>query len=141
MQGDTEITNGQDVIDSRDVIARIEYIERSDCGGDEEFRAEGAAACDDEDCPTCNPDMRDELDRMRKFADEGANSAEDWDHGAALIRHDYAQDYAQQYAEDIGAIGNDAPWPANHIDWEAATEEFLTDYSEVDFDGVTYHVR
>ncbi|KKK55784.1 hypothetical protein LCGC14_3071100, partial [marine sediment metagenome] len=44
-------------------------------------------------------------------------------------------------AEDIGAIAKDTSWPATSIDWEAAANELLIDYSSVDFDGVTYYFR
>jgi len=53
----------------------------------------------------------------------------------------YFQDYAQELAEDIGSINKDAAWPNNHIDWEAAADELLTDYTEVEIGGITYYYR
>jgi hypothetical protein len=46
-----------------------------------------------------------------------------------------------KFADDIDAIDRDAKWPLNHIDWEAAAAELLTDYTSVTFDGVTFWVR
>jgi hypothetical protein len=60
---------------------------------------------------------------------------------AALIRDSYFEDYARQLAEDIGAIDSKASWPNNHIDWEDATDALKQDYTEVDFDGVSYWIR
>ena len=50
--------------------------------------------------------------------------------------------------DDYGPAGSklrlvnaDAAWPANHIDWEAAADALLIDYTEVDFAGETYYIR
>jgi antirestriction protein len=52
-----------------------------------------------------------------------------------------AKAYAQDFAEDIGAIDRNAGWPLGCIDWEAAADELKSDYSSIEFDGVTYWVR
>lgn len=65
----------------------------------------------------------------------------DWLHGATLIHGDYWADYVRQYARDIEAISDSIVWPYTHIDWDAAGEELLLDYTTVDFDGETYYVR
>lgn len=49
--------------------------------------------------------------------------------------------HAQELADDIGAIDRNATWPCNCIDWDEAAEQLQQDYTEVDFDGVTYWVR
>ena len=38
-------------------------------------------------------------------------------------------------------VNRQATWPNNHLDWKAAAEELQLDYTEVDFDGVTYWTR
>ncbi|GAB3830131.1 antirestriction protein ArdA [Kribbella italica] len=35
-------------------------------------------------------------------------------------------DFAQDYADDF--LDREQPWPLNHIDWDAATEDFMQDY-------------
>jgi hypothetical protein len=65
----------------------------------------------------------------------------DWEHGEALIRGSYFEEYAQELAEDIGAIDRNASWPNTCIDWEQAARELAMDYTQVDFDGVTYLMR
>ena len=115
----TEITNSDDIIDSRDVIARIDELE----GMDERD--------DDEDA---------ELAALKALAEEGEASP-DWTYGETLIRESYFQEYAQQLAEDIGAIDPKATWPMNCIDWEQAAKELRYDYTTIDFDGVEYLIR
>lgn len=86
-------------------------------------------------------DEAEELRILNALASQGANSCDDWGHGATLIRDSYFQDYAEEFASDIGAINADATWPNNCIDWERAARELRSDYSSVEFDGVTYWVR
>jgi Antirestriction protein (ArdA) len=64
-----------------------------------------------------------------------------WEFGARFIRDSYFEEYAQELADDIGAINENAGWPNNYIDWEAAARELQYDYSEVDFDGIAYWTR
>lgn len=58
-----------------------------------------------------------------------------------LIAEDYFETYARELAEDIGAVRSDAEWPIRHIDWEAAANELLDDYSEVTLEGHRYYIR
>jgi len=114
------ISNSDDVIDSRDVIARIEELET--------------------DITSLDDDEKDELQALQSLSDE-AISANDWSHGSTLIRDSYFKEYAQQLAEELGLIENDSTWPHNCIDWDQAANELQVDYSSVEFDGVTYWVR
>ncbi len=82
----------------------------------------------------------EELVTLRLLAEQ-IEDAGDYHHGLTLIRETYFTEYAQELAEDIGAINKDAAWPACHIDWEAASDALKMDYSEAEFDGVTYYYR
>ena len=124
-----EITNSEDIIDSRDVLARIEYLE------DE---AEECAECKTE---TCVDSDHEEYRALKSLAEEAEGYASDWTYGAALIRETYFVEYAQEMAEDIGAVGRDLQLPLQHIDWQAAADELKQDYTEVEFDGVPYLVH
>lgn len=127
------INNTQDIIDSRDIIARIEELEedREACAdGIEELTAE---QWDDE--------HGEELDALKSLAAEAEGYAPDWHYGEALIRETYFEEYARELAHDIGAVNEDAGWPGRHIDWEAAAVELKHDYTAVEFDGVTYYIR
>jgi len=85
-------------------------------------------------------DEANEYKQLRDLAEQ-AEGYSDWKDGATLIRESYFKDYAQQLAEDIGAVNADATWPNNCIDWDQAARELEVDYTQVDFDGVTYLIR
>ena len=124
-----EITNSDDIIDSRDVIERIE-----------ELRDELADALEDKDRAVAN-DILGELIPLESLAKEASEYSPDWQYGEALIRDSYFEDYAQELADDIGAIPDGYTWPTSCIDWKAAARDLQVDYTEVDFDGVSYWIR
>lgn len=160
-----EIDNKEDVIDSRDVIARIRELEsereslesalqeakdalsdpdpESAPEGEEleeaaDAVAEAGAALDEFD----DSDEGQELKALLAFQEEAEGYAPDWNHGATLIRDSYFEDYARQLADDLHGRGvRDAEWPFTCIDWEAAADELKQDYTSAEFDGVTYWVR
>lgn len=121
-----EISNSEEIIDSRDVIARIEELESEleDFEGDE----------DDKE------DMTDEL-KVLKALEEAASCSPDWPYGEILINDGYFEEWAEDFARDIGAISFDVQWPLTYIDWDAAAHALRQDYIEVDFDGVVYQIR
>jgi len=157
-----EIDNTQDILDTRDVIARFEELESrrtdladaageaeaEDCAADCAGRIVRAAEC------TCgkadkfadaesalsdwDEENAEELKNLRDFIDEGND---EWKHGETLVRESYFKTYAQELAEDIGALEKCDAWPATCIDWEHATRELQFDYSGADFGDVTYYYR
>lgn len=147
-----DISNSEDIMDSRDIIKRIgelkpfhvellagEYDELDSFATEaeaEDFRQE-------QDKPeewevVEDGDESDELRILTALADEGIT---EWEDGATLIRHSYFTEYAEQLADDLGLINKDVDWPLNHIDWDAAADALKIDYTSVDFDGVEYWVR
>jgi hypothetical protein len=139
-----EIRNTQDIIDSRDVIARIEYLEDLKTAAEEDEDAETTLMSDGEEVKTnadFDTDEYEELKALQALADEASGYAPDWQYGEALIRDSYFTEYAQELAEDIGAVNCDASWPNQYIDWERAADALKADYTSVDFDGVDYWVR
>ena len=136
----TDISNNDDVIDSRDVIARIEELQTER----DSFvlgAPDGSETSNPEGWAEENPDEAEELAILEALAAEASNYAADWGYGEMLIRDSYFRDYAQELAEDIGAINADAKWPNDCIDWERAARELRMDYTFVDFAGVTYWIR
>lgn len=124
-----EISNSDDTIDSRDVIARIE-----------ELRSDLESAIGDSDHDSAD-EIRDELAPLEKLASDG-ESLSDWQYGVTLVRDSYFESYARDLAEDMsGEAIRNASWPFNHIDWDAAAEALKIDYTEIDFDGVAYYAR
>ncbi len=136
----TEISNTQDIIDSREVIDRIEELraEWAESTGDD---PDTYALSGDDWSVGLGEDGAEEIVALLALAHEGEQYAEDWQYGATLIHEDYFTTYAQDLAEDIGYIQRDVSWPYTHIDWDAAADELKVDYSEIEFDGHTYFVR
>ena|SRR5437868_15243805 len=157
------ISNSDDVIDSRNVIARIEELEGDRQGLVDEL--DEATECvkfhhngeldEAGDYPEhiewhrCREalsewdagDDAEELRKLKAFAGEAAGYAADWRHGAMLVHDSHFQKYAEEEAEAMGLINTNASWPYTCIGWEKAATELQQDYTSVDFDGETYWTR
>ena len=123
------IDNSQDIIDSRDIIERLEELEsdREDANEDgtlKEWYVENG----------------EEYDTLKSLV-EDASGSPDCGYGETLIRRSYFRDYAQELAEDCGMMPKDLSWPCNCIDWEQAARELKMDYFSVNFGGVEYLIR
>ena len=138
--------NTDDIIDSRDVIARIEELTEArdealgcaHCGvvaGS--HAAEGCEGEYEPGGPGLDEEEAAELATLEVLAEEG-ESLSDWKYGETLIRDSYFETYAQELAEDCGMLENATSWPGRCIDWEQAARELQQDYTALDFDGVTY---
>jgi hypothetical protein len=138
-------TNSDDVIDSRDVIARIDELEGElrdledaayDAADDGARLAEITAEISDWRAS----DRGQELVALRALAAEAENYADDWQYGATLISLDYWPTYARELVRDAGDLPRNLP-DYVVIDWEATAGNLAVDYTEVDFAGATYLVR
>ena len=119
-----QIDNTQDVIDSRDIIARIEELEGIENPSSEEAQ---------------------ELAILLKVQEQ-ADGYSDWKYGESLIRESYFTDYIKELIADCYELRkefNSGAWPWRHmtLDYQAAADEAEYDYTRVDFDGVTYLIR
>ena len=108
----------EDILDSRDIIARIAYLEG-----------------------TADPDEIAELGILRELAEQGESYAADWAYGETLIADAYFRDYAEELADDIGAVDKDAGWPLTYIDWDAAADALKQDYTAIEVAGRTFWTR
>lgn len=138
------ISNKDDIIDSQEVIARIEELE--DEKADLEQMRDEAVDADREAAENALAewieDNGDELKALKALAEGAEGYSADWHHGATLIRESHFEEYARELAEDLhGAKMRNAEWPFNCIDWAEAAGELQQDYTAVDFDGVDYWVR
>ncbi len=133
----TDFSNADDIIDVRDIIARVEVLEERTPqtpedvmpGTSEEREADAA-----------------ELATLTALLDalEGMGGDEQWRgdwYPVTLIRDDYFRTYAQELAEECGLIPENAAWPARCIDWDQAARELRMDYSSIEYGGVTYWTR
>jgi len=130
------ISNNDEVIDSRDIIKRIEELEDRL----EELNDPDATEPLAEDEQTEKEEVEQELKALHTLEEEASGSP-DWQCGETLVRDSYFAEYAEQLAEDTGAISREAQWPLNCIDWEEAAEQLKQDYMSADFDGVEYWIR
>lgn len=102
-------------LDSREILDRITELESED-------------DLDETD--------KSELEAAKALIDEiGEDIAEG---GVYLIAEYDFEEYAREFAEEIGAIGKDGGWPTYCIDWEWAARELRMDFTEVEYNGVTY---
>lgn len=130
----TTIENTEDIIDSRDIISRIEELES--CLEDHNSDPTGGHWSDEDSA---------ELAALQALAQEAEDSP-DWIHGETLIRRSYFVDYIAELINDCYEMPkemNSGQWPYRHmtIDYEAAANEAEQDYMSVDFDGVEYLIR
>jgi hypothetical protein len=143
-----QITSGEDIINTRDLIARIEDLESTK-----------EALEEDVENATTQDEVLEATKALHDFAeDEGAElklllklasdceSLPDYHHGETLIRESYFTDYITQLIDDCYEMPKELAtgrWPYNHIEvnYERAAEEAKSDYTCIEFDGVTYYAR
>lgn len=142
-----DISNNADVLDSRDVIARIEELQEErdqyPFGEDSDPENDDPAKLHAEQhkgWAEANPEDAAELAALESLAAEAEGYADDWKHGATLVRDTYFTDYAMEMLQDIGDLPKNIP-PYVVIDKEATAQNIRADYTSVDFDGVEYWVR
>jgi hypothetical protein len=124
------IMNDQDIIDSRDIIDRIEELEDQLEGLGSEGDCEKQGLLDE----------WQELKALKELAKQGESESSDWVHGETLIHRLHFVDYVADMLADCGTIPRDIPWFVE-IDWEATAGNVEADYASIDFDGVEYLIR
>ena len=108
---------GDVIIDSRDIIARIEELENQD---------------------VLSVSDKEELDMLREFAEECEQYSSDWEYGETLIREDYFEQYMDEMIEDCYELPKDLPyWMTITYDYDALQQ----DYAEVKLDDGKYFIR
>lgn len=130
---------GEDMIDVRDIIARVEELR-------DEREASDIPANEYGGPKDSWKDERQELATLESFLDElrGNGGDEQWEgnwYPVTLIHERYFKTYAQELAEDIGAIKGNAEWPARCIDWDQAADELKVDYTTAELGDDTYYYR
>lgn len=129
-----EISNNSDLLDTRDIIERIEWLESSEAKDADEYQTKEIE------------EFAEELTTLMAFMDEmkGMGGDEQWRgdwYPITLVHDSYFEDFARDEAEQLVQGFNDMQWPFTCIDWAEAAEALQQDYSEFDFDGQTYWGR
>ena len=131
----SNVDNNNDILDSRDIISRIEELENDrDSWNDDEDNADSKTTWEAE-----YPDDATELTTLTDLAEECENYSE-WVHGEVLVRYSYWEDYVQELLEDCGDIPRNLPHYLV-IDWKQTADNISQDYATVTYDGVDYYIR
>lgn len=111
--------SNKQVIDSRDIIERLQELE--------------------DDVENLDESDKEELELLRAVNEDGQNYS-DWEHGESLINDSYWVDYVQEMLEDTGDIPKDLP---NYIviDWESTARNIQYDYVSIDVGGNDFWIR
>jgi len=147
------ISNKDDVIDSRDVIERIEELASTQIQAfNEQQSIEGDDDLQIEDDDFNNDHFRnwlkegegidierDELISLLELQDQ-CEDLSDWEYGETLVNADYWVDYVYDLLRDCGDLPKDIPHYIE-IDWDATANNIEHDYMRVDFGGEEYLIR
>ena len=144
----TSITNDEDVIDTRELIARIEDLESTKAALEEDVENATTQVEASDATRALNVFAQDEgleLKLLLDFASE-CETLSDYHYGETLIRESYFPNYIEQLIDECYPMPegfNSSNWPFNHItiDIAGAAEEAKQDYTCIEFDGVTYYAR
>lgn len=175
MSTKTEITNTEDYLDVRDIIARFEELE-SEIADDEISEENGATPQLDDDgrtkeniatCGTCGKSwnnalisertpapsarcpyeaLHDEIaeyNTLKELLEDmrGNGGDEQWRgdwYPVSLIRDSYFETAMDDLLEDIGDLPKNLPC---YLKIEVDYDALQSDYTSVEFDGVTYWYR
>ena len=138
MNYDNPLDPDNDYIDKADFeIRQAELRDRSDLWNSGEYTDEQIEDEKDTEAYDAGPLDRvedGELSEVEQLLDESA-----WTDGP-YINARYFSQYARQLAEDInGDVYNE--WPQNNIDWDAAADDLIVDYTSVTWGGQEFLVR
>lgn len=139
----TEITLGDDILDSRNIIERIEELE-----GEREALVEAMEEAvepehempEKDDLDAWDNENAEELKNWKELADQCEGYSSDWVHGETLIRDTYWVEYCMDLVRDIGGLPSDFP-DYIVIDWESTADNLKADYMEAEAGGETYFMR
>lgn len=125
---------GSDIIDVRDVIARVEELREI---RDNSMEVAG------EDGHEMDADEKEELEKLEELLDDlcGYGGDEQWEgnwYPVTLINESHFEEYMDDMLEDCGDLPKNIPhYLTITVDYDALKQ----DYSEVEFEGDTYYYR
>lgn len=162
----SDIRNTDDMIDVRDIIARVEELEceREALADDLKEAEEALEAFDPEEGGGDEAELEINVGHARdalRYWDAHEDATElkaldglldkmkgyggdeqwrgDW-HPVTLIRDSYFVDYAEELIKDCEGLPRELP-SYIAIDWTKTADNIRVDYSSIEFDGVTYWYR
>ena len=128
--------SGEDVLDTRDLDAKLDELEslQSDYDDCEDLDEDGVKTVEPLDVVSAQM-----LKALRELKDEVGG----WHHGTGLIRETYWREYCQQLADDMGYTGGDRNSNPllDYVDWDQWADALTADYSVAEINGVTFYWR
>lgn len=116
-------TNTDNIIDSRDIIERIEALENE---RESLLYENGGGMSQDE---FDNSDEGKELETLKEFAEECEQYSSDWEYGETLIHRNYFNEYMDEIIEDCYELPKDLPyWMNITIDYDALEQDYISVY-------------
>lgn len=164
----SDISNSDDIIDSRDVEKRIDELEGEresvlDQAKDSVYPSDdvpgkwGFTGCDSDSYPDEESAIKaakeqaesawndssdgDELENLKALRDDLEGYCPDWRHGVTLIRESYWVEYCKEYIKDCCSLNEIPQILQDNINWDGVAEDLQQDYTSGDYDGVTYWAR
>lgn len=136
---ETTVDLRADIIDVRDIIARVQELRAER----DEYNDKMGAPDAWDGVPDGEPEELSMLEGiLSELAGYGGDEEFDGEWYPVTLVHDgYFQEYAQELAEDCGMVDTSASWPMNCIDWEQAARDLQMDYSNIEICGATYWYR
>ena len=143
----TSFNNQDEIIDSRDIIARIEELE-GELDAVKEDNAGMPLIEETWEWIDVNVKQWHESDEGIELKELQALAAEcegysDWSHGTELIREDYFVEHITRIIDDCYELPRGDGWPYTHLtmDYEAAAKDAEQDYALVSFGNQDYFIR
>lgn len=95
---------------------------------------------EEEEIESWKEDWETELKQIEEIDELEEKVGSEWEYGVTLIDEDDFEEYCEELVTDCGYISRDFPsWI--EVDWEATANNVKQDYSEVDYQGITYLFR
>lgn len=139
------ISNNEDILDSVDIIGRIDYLLDLQYTYQEHNKIEeykGLGMSDERWGNWESSDEGIELNTLLHIQEDCEGYVSDWGYGVPLIRESYWVGYCKELVVDTDGLPNNLPlYIKDNIDWDGVAEDLKADYTETEFDGVTYFVR
>lgn len=138
-------TNTDNVIDSRDIIERIEELEGTlnnlweidkeenpHTSFEDYIESVGILSTDP------NHEIAEEYLHLKEFAEECEQYSSDWEYGQALIHRSYFEEYMDEMVEDCYELPKNIPyWMTIELDYDALEQDYVSVY----LDGEEYLIR
>ena len=140
-----EIDYSSDVLDSRELDDRLEYLTSiKDVRAD--WMESKREAMSDEEIDELENNEPEEFDDAMKeeleSLEEAKNYISEWRDGNTLINMEHWAQYCKELVRDMDVLPKELPsYIENNIDWKGVADDLSNDYSTIDIMGNTFYYR